>query len=648
MCGICGIVSCGELAAERVHIEGMCQALAHRGPDDSDVYIHDTRDRRGGEMRIALGHRRLSIIDLSASGRQPMCNEDGTVWVAFNGEIYNFRQLRADLLAKGHVFRSETDTEVIPHLYEEEGVDAVRRLVGMFAFALWDAREKRLWLCRDRLGIKPLVYFQSGADLAFASEIKSLLTLRDIPKELDRRALELYLAFNYVPAPLTMIRGIRKLPPAHSLVFENGCASLKKYWRIPRNQTRKSDPATYSRRMAFGKNRLYKAMEEAVVSRMIADVPLGSFLSGGIDSGVVTALMARNSDRAIKTFSIGFKDPCLLDETRYSREVARMYRTDHHEFRIAGTDMLDVLENVLDSFDEPFADSSAIPTYIVSLHSRKHVSVVLSGDGGDELFGGYRSYLGEYWHPAYMRLPGIFRDWLERAIRNLPDSRDDRWLEYARRLKKFAGAMNGTDSERLYGLKRVFPDSISRALLCNPDDTSSEDDASAGLAWVKCLVDRYGDGDRINRMLFTDLVDSLPGDMLQKVDLMSMRHALEVRTPILDHRVVELAFAMSGDLKIKGFKTKHILKETFRDILPPSLLRRAKAGFEIPIGQWLKNDLKSLIFHYLSKKRIETQQIFRYETVRRLVSDLFDNRTDTSWMLWNLIVFQYWYDRYYE
>ncbi len=648
MCGICGILSCGELAAERVHVEGMCQALAHRGPDDSDVYIRDTRNRRGGEMRIALGHRRLSIIDLSASGRQPMCNEDGTVWLVFNGEIYNFRQLRAELLAKGHVFRSETDTEVILHLYEEEGVDSVRRLVGMFAFALWDAREKRLWLCRDRLGIKPLVYFQSGADLAFASEIKSLLTLRDIPKALDRRALELYLAFNYVPAPLTMIRGIRKLPPAHSLVFENGCASLKKYWRVPRSRARKSDPATYSRRMAFNKKRLYKAMEEAVVSRMIADVPLGAFLSGGIDSGIVTALMARNSDRPIKTFSIGFKDPCLLDETRYSREMARMYRTDHHEFRIAGTDMLDVLENVLDSFDEPFADSSAIPTYIVSMHSRKHVSVVLSGDGGDELFGGYRSYLGEYWHPAYMRLPGTFRDWFERTVRNLPDSRDDRLLEYARRLKKFAGAMNGSDSERLYGLKRVFPDSLSSALLCNPGDTATEDDASAGLSWVKCLVDRYGGGDRINRMLYTDLVDSLPGDMLQKVDLMSMRHALEVRTPILDHRVVELAFHMSGDLKIKGFKTKHVLKETFRDILPPSLLKRAKAGFEIPIGQWLKNDLKSLIFHYLSKKRIETQQIFRYETVRRLVSDLFDNRTDTSWMLWNLIVFQYWYDRYYE
>ena len=532
MCGICGIISCGEFAAERMHIEGMCQALAHRGPDDSDVYIHDTRDRRGGEMRIALGHRRLSIIDLSASGRQPMCNEDGTVWVVFNGEIYNFRQLRAELLAKGHVFRSEADTEAILHLYEEEGVDSVRRLVGMFAFALWDAREKRLWLCRDRLGIKPLVYFQSGADLAFASEIKSLLTLRDIPKELDRQALELYLAFNYVPAPLTMIRGIRKLPPAHSLVYENGCASFKKYWRVPRNQARKSDPATYSRRMAFNKKRLYKAMEEAVVSRMIADVPLGSFLSGGIDSGIVTALMARNSDRPIKTFSIGFKDPCLLDETRYSREMASMYSTDHHEFRIAGSDMLDVLENVLDSFDEPFADSSAIPTYIVSMHSRKHVSVALSGDGGDELFGGYRSYLGEYWHPVYMRLPRAFRDWFERTVQNLPDSRDDQLLEYARRLKKFAGAMNGSDSERLYGLKRVFPDSLSTALLCNPDDAATEDDASAGLSWVKCLTDRYGDGDRINRMLYTDLVDSLPGDMLQKVDLMSI--AARLGSPYAD------------------------------------------------------------------------------------------------------------------
>ena len=565
-----------------------------------------------------------------------MSNEDGTIWLTYNGEIYNYKALRGELEARGHRFRSDADTEVVLHLYEEEGLEAVKRFNGMFAFGLWDERKKRLWLCRDRLGIKPLVYSWDGVCLLFASEIKALLADPTIDKELDREALRLYLAFNYVPAPRTMFRGIRKLEPGCSLVLEDGKLAVARYWSLPQ-PPENPDPVDVGRLQ----RRLVDTLSTAVSGCMLADVPVGAFLSGGIDSGIVVALMARASSRPVKTFTVGFADDGMYDETKLARRVAVMYGTEHHEFRIRQRDMLDALPEVLGALDEPFADSSAIPTYLVSRETRRHVKVALSGDGGDELFAGYRSYLGEYWRARYQMVPALLRESIiEPAIAALPDSRESRMGETLRRAKKFIRAAHGPFDERMLALKEVIPACTRENLLagaCNGIDPA--------LAWVRHLLSRSS-GDAINRMLATDLIDSLPGDMLTKVDLMSMANSLEVRVPLLDHHVVELAFEIPGTEKLRRGITKHVLKETFKNLLPAGHTRQPKSGFEIPISRWLRTDLSFLVDRYLSEERIRDQGIFDGAVVQDLVRSHRQAKTDTSWMLWNLIMFQHWYDRH--
>jgi asparagine synthase (glutamine-hydrolysing) len=614
----------------------MGAAIERRGPDDSGFFIRPDGPAGDDGLRVGLGQQRLSIIDLSPAARQPMCNEDGTIWLTYNGEIYNYKDLRRELGARGHRFRSDSDTEVVIHLYEEEGLDAVKRFNGMFAFGLWDEKRQRLWLCRDRVGIKPLVYSWDGARLLFASEIKALLTDPTVDKQLDREALALYLAFNYVPAPLTMFRGIRKLEPGCSLVLENGKIAVTRYWSLPQ---RPESPEP----MDIGKlqRRLVETLSEAVAGCMLADVPVGAFLSGGIDSGIVVALMARQSSKPVKTFTIGFADDGLYDETGRARRVAAMYGTEHHEFQIRQRDMLDVLPEVLGALDEPFADSSAIPTCLVSRETRRHVKVALSGDGGDELFAGYRSYLGEYWRARYRMVPALLRESvIEPAIAALPDSRETRIGETLRRAKKFLRSARGPFDERLLALKEVFPAPTRQRLL-----TGGGNGTDPALAWVRHLLGRSS-GDAVNRMLCTDLIDSLPGDMLTKVDLMSMANSLEVRVPLLDHRVVELAFEIPGPEKLRRGVTKRVLKETFKDLLPPGHTRQPKCGFEIPISRWLRTDLGYLVDRYLSEERIRDQCIFDAAVVQDLVRSHRQATTDTSWMLWNLIVFQQWYEPY--
>ena len=480
----------------------------------------------------------------------------------------------------------------------------------------------------------------------FASEIKSILSDPAIPRELDYDALLLYLAFSYVPAPYTIFKGIRKLEPGHSLILENGRLQIDKYWDVPQDQELYASPPSFMGQEEFIKKRLYEKLSEAVSKRMIADVPLGAFLSGGIDSSIIVGLMARHSSRPVKTFSIGFKDDKLFDETHYAREAARLYKTDHHEFKLTYRDMLDVLPGVLSTFDEPFADSSAIPTYIVSRETKRHVTVALSGDGGDELFAGYRSYLGEYWYNRYMMIPAILRDGLiERFCNTLPDSRDARVMEYIRRLKKFMGSTKGDFHERVMSLKEVFSQESRKDLLSATGWGGNISEGDLPLEIVKNRLSSY-QGDQINKILYSDLKDSLPGDMLTKVDWMSMKNSLEVRVPFLDHNVVEFAFKISGSLKLRKGKTKYLLKETFKDLLPPSLYNRPKAGFEIPISRWLKTDLRFLIDKFLAEERIKDQGIFEYKIIEKLIKDLLDNRRDTSWMLWNLIVFESWHENY--
>jgi asparagine synthase (glutamine-hydrolysing) len=647
MCGICGKISFGPEPINETLITDMCAALAYRGPDDNGIYTRTIVGQNGNRVNVGLGHQRLSIIDLSSAGQQPMSNEDGTVWVTFNGEIYNFKEIRAELKKKGHIFSSDTDTEVIIHLYEEESLDAVQRLNGMFAFALWDEKINQLWVCRDRIGIKPLVYYWNDDTFIFASEIKALLIDPLISRDLDHDALLLYLAFNYVPAPYTIFKGIRKLKPGQYLILQNHQLDLIEYWDTPR-MADSAKPVTPSDIEVHSyKETLFSCLEDAVHSRLIADVPLGAFLSGGIDSSIIVALMARHTAKPVKTFSVGFEDVDLYDETSYAREVAEMHKTDHHEFKLTHTDLMDVFIKALSTFDEPFADSSAIPTYIVSKETRDHVTVALSGDGGDELFAGYRSYLGEYWFSKYMRVPGLLREtFFENLINSLPDARDHKILEYVRRIKKFIKATKGSFPQRLLALKEVFPAEVRNRILLNAAGNTPSPNEDPALIWIQNLLSRYR-GDSINTMLYSDLKDSLPGDMLTKVDWMSMKNSLEVRVPFLDHRVVELAFQMQGSLKLYKGKTKYILKETFKKLLPPSLLRRPKAGFEVPISRWLKTDLKYLIDDYLSEHRIRDQGVFDYDIINDLINNHLSNKTDTSWMIWNLIVFQHWYENYF-
>ncbi|MGD8706750.1 MAG: asparagine synthase (glutamine-hydrolyzing) [Syntrophobacterales bacterium] len=634
MCGICGKIS---LKAETVSsdlISRMMRSLVHRGPDDEGSFVKSIGANSGSNITIGLGHKRLSIIDLSRDGRQPLTNEDETLWLIFNGEIYNHPTLRQELLGRGHRFRSETDTEVILHLYEEKGIDALQDLNGMFAFALWDEPRQRLYLCRDRLGIKPLIYYQDNSCLVFASEIQALLKDKSVPREMDRNALILYLTFNYIPAPFTIYQGTKKLLPGHYLLWEKGSVSTHKYWDVTTNGTSSSAGDFHQHSQT-----LRQTLEDAVRIRMIADVPLGAFLSGGIDSGIIVALMARNSGKKIKTFNVSYPDLPIYDESSYARDVARMYGTDHHEIRINSSEMLQIIPEALSTLGEPFADSSILPTLVISKETRKKVTVALAGDGGDELFAGYRLYLGETFFKYYEYLPKWFRRYgLESWIPLLPDSRNAKWLEYIRRVKKFIGGARGDLMHRLFLWREVFSGELITSLL-NGD--LKPDGKYTGESWLRGLD--HWPGDNLNRLLYVEVKDSLPCDMLTKVDLMSMKKALEVRVPLLDHRVVEAAFRMPGSMKLRGLKRKYILLETFKDLLPLSLHRRPKQGFEVPISAWLQNELKDMLEDYLSPQLLKKQSIFSSEVVESLKRDHRQNRKDTSWLLWNLIVFQHWY-----
>lgn len=638
MCGICGKIDLTGKAVPQALLRSMTESFAYRGPDDEGFFF---------EGPVGLGHRRLSIIDLSPSGRQPMSNEDQTLWLVFNGEIYDFAETRKELVSRGHTLKSHTDTETVLHLYEEEGVACLKHLNGMFGFALWDARLQRLWLARDRLGKKPLVYYWDGKRLLFASEIKAILRDPEVPREIDFEALDLYLTLNYIPATWTIFKNIRKLLPGHYLLLEKAKLSIQSYWDIPVNGGEPevpspSDPVQWNQ----CKERLRALLDASVRRRLIADVPLGAFLSGGIDSSIIVALMARHSSRPVKTFSIGYKDLPSFDETRYAREVATFNSTEHYEFKLGYKDILDAFPKVLDNLDEPFADSSAVPTYIVSRETKRHVTVALSGDGGDELFAGYRMYLGEYWAKHYARIPGVLReDVIAPFIQSLPDARDKPSLELIRRAKKFLRGMSLSFPERFCGWREIFPFSMRRKLLRRPPDRNFYLDLIR-----QAVEEKKGlfPEDGINLMLYLDVKGLLPGDMLTKVDRMSMANSLEVRVPFLDYALVQYVFGLKGSAKLGAWRGKHILLETFKDLLPPLLHNRPKWGFEMPIGAWLRKELKFLIDEYLHKDRVERQGIFDHRIIRDMVANHMSGRQDTSWQLWNLIVFEHWHEKYIE
>ncbi len=637
MCGICGKLDLTGSPVPKSLIESMCESIAYRGPDHRGILVSPP---------VGLGHQRLSIIDLSSAGHQPMSNEDGTVWLVYNGEIYDYEPIRRMLVARGHRLSSRTDAEVLIHLYEDEGIHFLNRLNGMFSFVIWDAVRQRLWAARDRLGIKPLCYFWDGRRFVFGSEIKAVLADPDVPRDMDPEGLDLYLTLNYVPPPWTLFRGIRKLPPASHLLIENGNLNVTSYWDIPPAdavEAEKGPQQKDSRTRDFGEE-LFNKLDAAVQRRLVADVPLGAFLSGGLDSSIIVGLMARHMDRPVQTFSIGYKDLPAFDETAYAREVALLHGTEHHEFRLDHRDILEAFPAILENLDEPFADSSAVPTYIVSRETRKHVTVALSGDGGDELFAGYRMYRGEAFARTYGRLPGFLRNRLIAPLVDLlPERRNTPGLETARRLKKFVRGMSRSFPDRFCGWREIFPLLERQSLVQAP----MRDDLYRNL--IRRIVaqnaHRFPD-DPVNLMLYLDVRGLLHADMLTKVDRMSMVHALEVRVPMLDHTVVECAFGMPGPVKLHGRTGKEILLKTFQELLPPSLLSRPKMGFEMPVNAWLRKELRFLVEEYLNEAAIRKQGVFRPAAVRELVRRHMGGYQDTSWHLWNLIVFGHWHRRH--
>ena len=638
MCGICGKLDYRGKEISETLLKEMCRSFSYRGPDDEGFFTAPS---------IGLGHRRLSIIDLSPAGHQPMSNEGESIWLVFNGEIYNFKDFRSKLREKGHTFRSQTDCEPIIHLYEEEGVRCLKHLNGMFAFALWDGQGQKLLLARDRLGIKPIHYYWDGRRLVFASEIKAILRDPDVSKEIDPEALDLYLTLNYIPAPRTIFKNIRKLMPGCYLLAEKGNLVVESYWDIPSEESLPDSVIMENPKDLKSRQECLRSLLEASVKRrLISDVPLGAFLSGGIDSSIIVALMARNSNRPVKTFSIGYKDLPSFDETSYAREVAAFNQTDHHEFKLGHRDILDAFPKVLENIDEPFADSSAVPTYIVSRETRNHVTVALSGDGGDELFAGYRMYMGEYWQKYYNLLPTLIKEGLiAPLVQALPDARDKPGLEMIRRAKKFLRGVNDTFPERFVGWREIFPFSVRRKLLKEPPSRNLYLQGTRDMVEKE---DRRFGADAINLMLYMDLKGLLPGDMLTKVDRMSMANSLEVRVPFLDHTFVEYAFRLTGHTKLKARGGKRVLLDAFKELLPPSLHNRPKWGFEMPIGAWLRKELRFLVDEYLSEDLIKKQGFFNGEVIKDFIRVHMSGRQDTSWHLWNLIVFQHWYAAYME
>ncbi|MDO5581301.1 MAG: asparagine synthase (glutamine-hydrolyzing) [Planctomycetia bacterium] len=670
MCGICGLLWFEESGSIRpANFDAMVNTLAHRGPDDRGTRFFPLENGTSPEKKgIALGHRRLSIIDLSELGRQPLCNEDESIWITFNGEIYNYSELKGDLERKGHQFHTATDTEVIVHLYEEYGLKFVDYLNGMFAVGLWDSRKKRLILARDRMGKKPLYWRAEKNRILFASELKALLKAPNVPKALDPIALDQYLTYQYVPHPRSIYQGIQKLPPGHLAVW-----SLEKDGEIQKFCDFSSPLPSESmdflpmlgefhirpfwipdceedRDLSFSdsKAELRKRIEHAVQIRMRSDVPLGAFLSGGIDSTIIVGLMQKFSSQKVKTFSIGFPQK-EYDETAFARRTAERLGTDHEEFFVS-PDARAIFPELVRQYDEPFADSSAIPTWYLSELTRKKVIVALSGDGGDELFLGYDRYKAVRLAGIFTYGPAFFRKMIGlplSLISLLPAPVHQRSL--LRRAKRFFEVLPMEPTERYLQWIAYFNRQRKEKLYTPEFRRRIEQEKNIfGGKYDMCdFLDEYrelsANRDFTTSISITDLLTYLPGALMCKVDIASMRHSLEVRAPFLDRDVVSFALKMPMKYKLRGSKGKYILRETFREFLPPELENRPKTGFGVPLDHWFRGPLRDLLHDLLLSKEMERTEIFDPEYVRSLVREHEEKKFDHSARLWALLVFMFWY-----
>jgi len=623
MCGICGIISKNN-NLEFEDIKKMNDLLIHRGPDDEGFYI---------ENNIALAMRRLSIIDLK-TGKQPIFNETADKVIIFNGEIYNFLHLKKGLIEKGHIFLTNSDTETVIHLYEEYGEDFVNYLRGMFAIAIWDKNEKKLILARDRLGKKPLFYYNDGNYFIFSSEINPILSFKKILLSLNLRAIDLYLTLQYIPAPDTIYNEIKKLEPATILVFKNNEIKTKKYWEIPTN--------TIQIPYRDAKERLKELVKEAVSLRMISDVEIGAFLSGGIDSSIVVAVMSSLSKERIKTFSIGFKEE-NFSELEYAREVAKMYLTEHYEF-IVEEELTDVIDELIIHYGEPFADPSAIPSYYVSKVASKFVKVTLNGDGGDENFAGYKRYVALKIIDSLKKfIPEASIDFFNNLFNILPEKNapfNKIWL-----IKKFLRAMRQKE------LLSSYISAISFFDLDEKEEIKSSKfrtilDKNYPYEYIKNYFKI--DGDIVKKMIYTDFNSYLPECLMMKMDIASMANSLETRSPFLDHKLIEFVSTLPSEYKMNLINTKYILKDTFKDMLPQKIRKRGKMGFSIPLGLWMRQKLKKRFEETcLSEKSLNTG-LFDREKLLKLWDEHQNLKKDHGYKLWAIFVFFVWLRKYFN
>ncbi|MBL6447335.1 asparagine synthase (glutamine-hydrolyzing) [Fulvivirga sp. 29W222] len=630
MCGITGVYAFNMVGRiSMINVNNATMALDRRGPDFQDIY---------NDNIVALGHRRLSIIDTTASGHQPMTDESGRYVIVFNGEIFNYKSLKQGLMAKGINFSSSSDTEVLLYLYITEGKDCLQKLNGFFAFAIYDKEEQSVFIARDRMGIKPLYYMNDENRVLFASEMKSILTY-GIEKNIDYTALYTYLQLNYIPAPKTIFKDVKKLLPGHSLLIKNGKVVTECFYKVPFDKNKYTS-------LSYGdqKDKLFQLMEQSVQRRLVADVPIGSFLSGGIDSSVIATLAHRHKPD-LHTFSIGYKDEKFFDETEYARLVAKKIGSEHTVFSLTNNDLYKHVNDILDYIDEPFADSSAIAVYILSKETRKHSVVALSGDGADELFSGYNK------HSAFLKMikGGIAAQavgTLTPVWSLLPKSRSNPLTNKFRQLHRFGKGMKLTSKER-YWQWAGFASEPDINRLLSPNTLSSINRQNY-LNFKHNILQKIPEKEDINDILYTDINLVLPDDMLTKVDRMSMANSLEVRVPFLDHEVVEFAFSLPVSSKINGHIRKRIVQDSFRDILPQELYNRPKKGFEVPLLKWFRREMKSMINDDLLRDDfIEEQGIFNVAETRKLKRKLFSsNPGDVHARIWGLIVFQWWWKRH--
>ncbi|CAN5197985.1 asparagine synthase (glutamine-hydrolyzing) [soil metagenome] len=629
MCGIAGWVNLKSNTSlvDKAVLHSMCETITHRGPDSGGIWTDDY---------VALGMRRLSIIDLH-TGDQPVFGEDKSVVVMMNGELYNYREVRADLEKRGRKFVTQTDTEIVPHLYEVYGDDFVDRINGMFAIALWDSRRKRLVLARDRYGEKPLYYGVFDDTLIYGSEPKALLAHPAVSRELDLEAFRQYLSFDYVPAPRSIFKGISKLPAAHIMTVENGEIKTRRYWNLTFNETGQV------KSIENASTELSSLLSDAVRMRLVADVPLGVLLSGGVDSSAIAAFATQHATETVKTFSIGFSEDSF-DETRYARLVGKHLGTDHYEEILSAAKAGDLISEIGTWLDEPLSDGSLIPTYLLARFVRKHVTVALGGDGGDELFAGYPMYFGHKVAAAYGAIPQFLRSGLiEPVVRMLPVSTKNLSFDY--RAKRFVRSAKYDTITRHHSWFGSFTADEQEQLLTTHVREQTTGDVYAGARDLLGICDASNE---IERMQFLDINFYMAEDILSKVDRASMAVSLETRAPFLDPRIGEFAASLPLKYKLRGSNGKYILKRSVEGLLPSSVLTRSKKGFGIPIAEWLKGRLNPLMHDLLSSERLKDQGLFEPSYVETLIAEHEKGIASHHKQLWTLLVFQLWYDNFLQ